>query len=304
VVEARSSSSNGVGPKPSWESPSGLTVSVVIPAYNEAKNIGWVLRRIPAGVDEVLVVDRCSPDDTAAVAAALYPGVRVIDEPRKGKGLALRTGFEAASCDVVVMIDADGSMDPAEIGLYVDAIGRGHDFVKGSRFMVGGSSDDITAVRAWGNRALMAAANLLYMSRFTDLCYGYMAFRRDVLGELALTGTGFEIETEIVVNAVKANLRICEVPTHELERRSGGSNLHAVRDGRRVLATMLRARFRTWRDGELTLVKSPPRTEPVVFEPVVFEPVVDLTEGGLHLIRPTDQTELLAGPIDRTSAST
>lgn len=231
-----------------------LTTSVVVPTFNEAKNIGWVLRRLPP-VDEVIVVDRCSPDRTAAIAEALYRRVLVIDEPRQGKGTALRTGFAAASGDVVVMIDADGSMDPAEIPMYVEGIQQGYDFVKGSRFMSGGGSDDITPMRALGNRALMRATNLLYMSRFTDLCYGFMAFRRAVLPDLDLRSTGFEIETEIVVNAVIANLRILEVPTHERQRRSGGSNLRAIRDGQRVLSTILRERFGTWRHEELTLVK-------------------------------------------------
>jgi len=231
-----------------------LTTSVIIPTFNEAKNIGWVLRRLPP-VDEVIVVDRCSPDRTGDVARALHGRVRVIEEPRRGKGIALRTGFAAAAGDVVVMIDADGSMDPAEIPLYVDGISRGYDFVKGSRFMAGGGSDDITPTRTLGNRALMGAANLLFMSRFTDLCYGFMAFQRDALPDLALTGTGFEIETEIVVNAIKANLRILEVPTRERERRSGGSNLRAIRDGQRVLSIILRTRFGTWDHEELTLVQ-------------------------------------------------
>ncbi|HNH39628.1 MAG TPA: glycosyltransferase family 2 protein [Microthrixaceae bacterium] len=231
-----------------------LTTSVIIPTFNESKNIGWVLRRLPP-VDEILVVDRCSPDRTGEIAKALHNRVRVINEPRRGKGTALRTGFDAAACDVVVMVDADGSMDPAEIPLYVDGIAQGYDFVKGSRFMAGGGSDDITPTRALGNHVLTRTTNLLFMSRFTDLCYGFMAFRRSALPDLRLSSTGFEIETEIVVNAVMANLRILEVPTHERQRRFGESNLRAIRDGQRVLSTILRERFGTWNHDELTLVK-------------------------------------------------
>jgi glycosyltransferase involved in cell wall biosynthesis len=217
-------------------------VSVVIPTKNEARNIVWVLERLPDFVSEVIVVD-ASTDDTVAAAKAARPDVRVIGQERPGKGAALRAGFAAASGEFVVMLDADGSMDPAEIGLFIDRLQSDCDFVKGSRFAPGGGTSDMGLVRRTGNAALRSLVNVLYGRDFTDLCYGFCAFRRSGLRSLVLNADGFEIETEIVVRAVKAGLRIDEVPSFEARRRYGDSNLSTWRDGRRVLQTLVRERF-------------------------------------------------------------
>src|SRR5918992_2535433 len=216
-----------------------LGVSVVIPSKNEARTIGWVLERLPDFVSEVIVVD-ASTDDTVAVAKATRPDVRIVGQERPGKGAALRAGFAAASGEFVVMLDADGSMDPAEIGRFIDRLQNDCDFVKGSRFAFGGGTTDMGFVRRIGNAALRSLVNVLYGQDFTDLCYGFCAFRRGGLGSLELKADGFEIETEIVVRATKAGLRIGEVPSFEAPRRHGDSNLNTWRDGRRVLQTLLR----------------------------------------------------------------
>ncbi|WP_249010797.1 glycosyltransferase family 2 protein [Conexibacter sp. DBS9H8] len=215
------------------------TVSVIVPALNEADSIGWVLAQIPRFVDEVVLVDGLSIDRTEVVARTLVPNLIVVHQRDRGKGAALRAGFHAARGDIVVMIDADGSTDPREIGRFVDALVAGADFVKGSRELPDGGSVDFTSVRRWGNRAFVALANLIYGTRFTDLLYGYCAFWRAHLDDLALSADGFEIETQLVINAVKAGLDIVEVPSRELERRAGASNLNAVRDGLRILETLL-----------------------------------------------------------------
>jgi glycosyltransferase involved in cell wall biosynthesis len=220
----------------------GTTVTSVIPALNEARNIGWVLSRLPDCVDEVVVVDGRSTDGTIAAALRARPDSMIVHERSPGKGAALRAGFARSSGDVVVMLDADGSMDPAEIVRYVAKLRDGYDLVKGSRFLPSGGTTDISRLRNIGNLALLAVANRLYRSAFTELCYGFMAFRRDVLRRLALTADGFEIETQIVANALRAGLRVAEVPSFEAERRSGTSNLRIVRDGSRVLRELLRAR--------------------------------------------------------------
>jgi glycosyltransferase involved in cell wall biosynthesis len=220
-----------------WQAP---TVSVVIPTLNEAKNIPWVLNRIPSYVDEVVIVDGRSHDNTAGVAKAIREDVVIVNEPRPGKGAALRAGFAAASCDVVVMLDADGSMDPQEIGWFVAPLQHDYDFVKGSRYVTGGGSEDLTWLRNAGNRALTELANTVLRSNYSDLCYGYIAFRRECLSVLELESDGFEIETELIVRAAKAGLRIAEVPSIELDRISGDSNLQTFRDGWRVLRTMAR----------------------------------------------------------------
>jgi hypothetical protein len=220
-----------------------IQISLVIPAMNEERNIGWVLERLPSEIDEVILVDGNSVDDTVAVSRALCPDIRVVGQDRPGKGAALRAGFAAARGDVIVMIDADRSMDPAEIKRFLALIEEGYDLVKGSRFMGDGGTTDMEAVRRCGNAALRGIANSLYGTRFSDLCYGYMAFRRDALPKLALASDGFEIETEIVVRAIKSGLRIGEVASFEQPRGHGESNLHTWRDGSRVLRTMLKHRF-------------------------------------------------------------
>jgi glycosyltransferase involved in cell wall biosynthesis len=219
------------------------TITVVVPAMNEERNIAWVLERIPSYVDELLLVDGHSTDDTVRIARQVRPDIRVVPQRGCGKGAAMRTGFEDAVGDYVVVLDADGSMDPAEIDYYICALESGYDLVKGSRELRGGGSLDLTPLRRWGNRALVATVNLTWGSEFTDLCYGFLAFRRDRLDDLALTGRGFEIETEITVNAIRAGLRIAEVPTVELLRHYGTSNLNAWRDGRRILGYLARARL-------------------------------------------------------------
>ncbi|MEY9967930.1 hypothetical protein ABIA33_006010 [Streptacidiphilus sp. MAP12-16] len=218
------------------------TVSLVVPAHNEARNIPWVFEQIPRCVDEVLLVDGSSSDATLRMAALCLPTVRIVQQQGPGKGNALRTGFLAATSDYVVMMDADGSMWPGEIPHYLHFLEHGYDFVKGSRFVAGGGSLDITRFRSLGNRVLLAVVNLLYDAALTDLCYGFCAFRRSLLDELDLSASGFEIEAEMIAHALRSGLRIAEVPSLELPRRSGRSHLHAVSDGRRVLRTLVAER--------------------------------------------------------------
>lgn len=219
--------------------PTQTSVGVVIPAMNESENIGWVLSSMPRWVQEVILVDGHSTDGTVEVAKHAWPDLVVVQQHGKGKGSALREGFASADSDILVMIDADGSMDPGEIDRYVDPLDKDEcDVVKGSRWLDGGGSLDITPVRKLGNRALLALVNTLFRSSFTELCYGFMALKRSCLGCLRLAGNGFEIETEIVVNALRAGLRVQEVPSLEAPRRHGESNLHPVRDGLRILRTV------------------------------------------------------------------
>jgi glycosyltransferase involved in cell wall biosynthesis len=229
-------------------------VSVVIPTYNEAKNLPHVMTQLPADTHEVIVVDGRSVDDTVEVARSLRPDVKIVLQNRIGKGNAMACGFAAVTGDVVVMLDADGSADPGEIPRFVAALVDGADFAKGTRFADGGGSTDITAVRHWGNRWLNRLANLLFGTGYTDLCYGYNAFWRHCLDRLDLDprqeqtggklwGDGFEIETIINTRMAKAGLRIAEVPSFEHPRLHGDSNLNTWRDGTRVLCALVVERF-------------------------------------------------------------
>ncbi|MEK0157018.1 glycosyltransferase family 2 protein [Arthrobacter oryzae] len=226
------------------DSSAKASISVVIPTLNEAMNLPWVLRRMPSYVDEVVIVDGRSHDRTVDVARALRMDVVVVNEPRKGKGIAVRSGFSAASGDIIVMLDADGSMDPQEIGWFLSPLQHDFDFVKGSRYVTGGGSEDLTWLRNVGNKVLTELANAALRSNYSDLCYGYIALRRECLDVLQLESDGFEIETELIVRAARAGLRIAEVPSIELDRISGTSNLQTFRDGWRVLRTL--ARESTW----------------------------------------------------------
>ncbi|MER6950738.1 glycosyltransferase family 2 protein [Nonomuraea sp. NPDC000554] len=216
------------------------TVSVVVPAMNEAENLPHVFATLPQWIDEIVLVDGNSVDDTVAVARRLRPNVKIVTQTGKGKGDALAAGFAACTGDIIVMIDADGSTDGHEIISFVGALVTGADFVKGSRYAAGGGSDDLTFNRRFGNKVLTGIVNVMYGTQYTDLCYGYNAFWARHLDVLNLDCDGFEVETLMNIRAAKAGLRVHEVPSHERCRIHGESNLRAVRDGIRVLKTILR----------------------------------------------------------------
>lgn len=233
-------------------------ISIIVPARNEAKNLEIVLPLLPP-VHEVILIDGNSVDGTAEVAKRVLPSIDVIHQTRKGKGNALVCGFERATGDIIVMFDADGSADAAEIPRFVDALIAGADVAKGSRFMPGGSSEDITFHRNLGNKFLNLTTNVLLGTRYTDLCYGYNAFWRRIVPALDLPavdipgaegemvwGDGFEIETLLNCRIAENRLKIVEVPSVELPRIHGESNLNAVKDGLRVLRTVLDERRTRW----------------------------------------------------------
>jgi glycosyltransferase involved in cell wall biosynthesis len=236
-------------------------ISVVVPTLNEARNLPYVFSQLPADVHEVILVDGHSVDDTIAVARKLRPDVRIVQQTRRGKGNALACGFEAATGDVIAMVDADGSTDPSEIPRFVDVLISGADFAKGTRFAAGGGSSDITRLRSLGNRLLAALVNRCHGTHYSDLCYGFNVFWRKHVpaldldttsppspkGDGRLWGDGFEIETLIHMRVAEEGLRVAEVPSFEHPRIHGVSNLDAFSDGLRVLTTILVERHRALR---------------------------------------------------------
>jgi len=229
----------------------------VVPALNEAANLRVVLPKLPA-VHEVVLVDGGSVDGTIETALAVRPGVSIVQQTRRGKGNALACGFAAATGDIVVMFDADGSADPAEIPAFVEALTSGADYAKGTRFHRNGAggSTDITPLRRMGNAGLNGVANALFGTRFSDLCYGYNAFWRRILPlldlppvavhgaapERMLRGDGFEIEALLSCRVAAAGLAVVEVPSLERHRLFGGTNLRTFADGSRVLRTIISER--------------------------------------------------------------
>ena len=235
-----------------------LTVSVVIPTLNEAGTIEGMIDQIPVWVDEVIIVDGNSRDDTVELAIAHQREVRVFLQRSKGKGAALSVGFAHASGDLVAIIDADGSMDFTELTRFLEPFPNCQ-IVKGSRYVPGGGSSDLTIIRSAGNRVLTKFANVLFRQNWTDMAYGYAVFNRETIQSLGLTnyddlgsmlghksyGQGFEIETLMFTRAAKRGLIILEVPSFEKDRIAGSSNLRAFRDGFRVLSAILVEFLRT-----------------------------------------------------------
>ena len=218
------------------------SISVVIPARNEAQNLQHILPQLPEIVTEVILVDGHSTDNTSEIAQQLSPGIRVIQQEGRGKGDAMRVGFTACTGDIIVMLDADGSANPLEIIRFAEALMAGYDFAKGSRFIKGGGSQDITLLRSIGNYFLCQLANLLFRQRFSDLCYGYNAFWRHCLDQVDIDCDGFEIESQLCLRIHKAHYKIIEVPSIEHRRIYGQSNLRTFRDGWRVLKTIIKER--------------------------------------------------------------
>lgn len=230
-------------------------MSVVIPALNEAANLPAVLASMPDDV-EVILVDGKSEDGTIDVARRCRPDIRIVHQNGDGKGGALLEGFAAARGEIIVMFDGDGSARADEIPRFVQALQDGAELAKGSRFTDGGGSADITLIRRLGNRLLRGTVNLLFGTRYTDLCYGFNAIWSRCLPRLQLEPTGFEFETLLNIRAATAGLQVQEVPSYEYERLQGVSKLNAVRDGLKILGVILHERFRY---GRLRVPRLAPR---------------------------------------------
>jgi glycosyltransferase involved in cell wall biosynthesis len=226
---------------------------VVLPVHNEARNLEAILPALAAvrpAVHEIIVVDGDSADDSVHVARTVAPSARVITQTRRGKGNALACGFAAATGDVIVALDADGSADPAAIPALVSALLGGADFATGSRFASGGAG--VTPPRGSRSATLNGVANMLFGTSHTDLCYGFSAFWADVLpvfdlpsiaapppADHAVWCDGPEIETVLGCRIAAAGMTITEVPATPTGRRTGPSNLRTFADRWQVLRTLL-----------------------------------------------------------------
>lgn len=219
-------------------------ISVVIPTLNEESNIKEVFPYIPDFIDEIVVVDGNSADKTRDEILKFRKNAKIIVENPTGKGAAVRTGFKNATGDIIVMMDADGSHDPKEIPKLLEPVLDGYDVSKGSRMLSGGGSTDITPFRRFGNKLFVTMVNRMYGANYTDLCYGYRAFKKEALGKIYCRSKGFEIETEQSIRMKKAGLRVKEVSSFEARRKYGNSNLSSFKDGWRIFKVILKEYFK------------------------------------------------------------
>jgi CheY-like chemotaxis protein/glycosyltransferase involved in cell wall biosynthesis len=217
-------------------------VTVIIPTLNEEKNLPLLLPYLPyEWIDEVLLVDGGSQDNTVQIAQQLLPAIRVIVEPRPGKGAALRAGYKAAQGDIIIVMDADGSHDPREIPRFIRILMEGADFARGSRFAPGGGTTDMPRIRQFGNGVFVWLVNTLYDANFTDITYGYHAFWRYCLDVFEYEDIdGFDFEPAIYIRALRNQMRIVDVPSFEGERFMGIPKLQTIPDGWLTLKRIFR----------------------------------------------------------------
>jgi glycosyltransferase involved in cell wall biosynthesis len=222
-------------------------VAVIIPCHNEAASIAQVVadfRRALSGA-RVVVVDNASTDDTAVRAAVA--GAEVVRESRRGKGHAIVRGFSAVrDARYVVMVDGDDTYPADDAPLLVGALRAGADVAIGTRL----TSHDAGAYRAghtFGNRLFILLVRTLFGARTQDLLSGYRAFDQRFLSLAPLIAQGFEVETELTLQALVGGYHVVEVPIHYRARKAGSfSKLSTYRDGYRILLALL-AFFRDYR---------------------------------------------------------
>jgi len=219
-----------------------MRISVIIAARNEGDVVVDVARAAQAHCDEVVIVDGHSTDGSPERLAA--SGFTVLQDRGRGKGDAVRLGIEAATGDVLVTMDADGSHEPGQIHELVAPIDRNEaDMVIGCRMR--GGSDEFAGtwtmfVRLWGNNILTQAINTRYGASLTDTQNGFRAIRAESAKRLGLNEDKHTIELEMVLKALKHGLRVCQVPSHEYARRRGESSLSVVGQSPAFLSCLLR----------------------------------------------------------------
>jgi glycosyltransferase involved in cell wall biosynthesis len=223
-------------------------VNIIIPAKNEEESIGLLLADLTKVLSkmatydfEVIVVDDHSKDRTGAIARAMNVTV-VRNNGAAGKGMSLRKGFEAANGDILVMMDADYSHRPEDLPFFLQEVERGAGMVIGSRIY--GGSDEFMRSRALGNIILTWIFSVFHHCDLTDALNGYKAFRSDVFTDFTYTSREFEIEVELLVNALRKGYKIVEVISHERARHGGRAKSFVIRHGTRFLWRILYEWFR------------------------------------------------------------
>jgi len=217
-------------------------ITVLICTLNEEQNLSHVLPRIPAWVSEVLVVDGHSTDKTVDVARKIRPDIRILGQPGRGKGDALKFGIEHATGEIVVTLDADGSTDPEDMPRFILPLLEGCDFAKGSR-LSNSHRSNMPRHRRLGNKVLAATFNLLFHEKYTDVCSGYNAFWKKAFQRISPSCDGFEMEQQILAKAKKAKLKIAEVGHRDKGRLGSTSKVSVLKQGFRDLMIIIGERF-------------------------------------------------------------
>jgi len=227
-------------------------ITVLIPCYNEADGVGFVINGIPrqslraAGYEiEVIVIDNNSTDKTAKIASAR--GARVIHEPKKGKGNAIKTGFNAVSADsdYVVMIDGDNTYKTAEILRLIEPLQSGFcDAVMGSRLAGKMNVNSMKTFNRLGNWFFSALVRNFFKANITDTLTGYFAWRYEVIAKMRpfLVSDGFSIEMEMIAKQAKLGFETYSVPI-TYAPRVGSSTLRPIADGFKIFAMFSRQLF-------------------------------------------------------------
>jgi len=236
-------------------------VSLIIPAYNEEKTVGTVIREASAIMDlyglpyEIIVVNDGSTDNTERVASSTHKATVFTIEPNRGKGYCLRRGLKHAHGNIVVTIDSDGEHKPKEIPDLLNTLFEGNDIVSGSRFM-SNRQGATTKLNQVGNLFFNTAIMTLTGKQITDSQTGFRAMKRDIVEKLDLQSDGYEIETEITVKSLRNDYRFKEVPITIERRKYNMSKLKIFSDGKKILTTIIQSSFPTIRTKSKTTTKN------------------------------------------------